>query len=87
MARALIGNRQHEFVSGEGLIVTFDVTFFGQGVPGGADSTVCRATVTGGMSKAQARQTVRDAISAEAAALGYPYSGVAMVLDELFVGL
>lgn len=86
MARALIRHIQEE-INGEGFTLTWVVTFYGADVPNGADSTVCAVTLGPATTKGEARVAIRQAISAEAAALGYPYSGVSTLVEELFVGL
>lgn len=86
MARALIGSRTHE-IDGEGLALTWTVLFYGADVPNGADSTICRATLTAAMTPAQIRDALRAAIAAEASRLGYPYQGGAVLIDLLFAGL
>jgi hypothetical protein len=71
MARALIRQANNTIV-GENLHLSLMVTYFGNGVPGGRDESLCLAVLNFGMTEAEAVTVQQDAILAEAQRLGYP---------------
>ena len=88
MARALIRSAQ-DSIEGETMTLRLVVTFFGDGVPGGSDSSECTAVITTSMTKAAARSAIRTAITQEAQRLGYPFGANAVVVtvSELLAGV
>lgn len=71
MARAIIRTVTDTIV-GEELHLAITVTYFGNGVPGGQDTSLATVALNFGMTETQAVAAQQDAILAEAVRLGYP---------------